>query len=301
VTLAERISDWNTWSAGMDGITGNLMERRAWPAARDMAQQRVARQSELTVLERLDAHHMVAWSSFCIGDPTAMNQTLQGGQGLLDFAQNPSLILGLLGERMHALTLLGDWAQAIELGDRVLRVWAETHEALGPWRIGFLTGLELSRSLRDAVRARQFENAILETDRVAATSYLWAYAESGSSNLEQEVLTSIAHGYARADVIERLLSIINDSGRRMPRSTVEAILAWTDSWGLPLVKAQALRAAGDFTGAQRIWAEVGAVPYDARARIERAQSQGEQPDPGAVSVLRAIGDIEYLEAHQLGT
>jgi hypothetical protein len=41
-------------------------------------------------------------------------------------------------------------------------------------------------------------------------------------------------------------------------------------------------------------------PYQARARIELARAQGLQPDSNAVDVLRKMGDIEYLESHDLG-
>jgi hypothetical protein len=63
--------------------------------------------------------------------------------------------------------------------------------------------------------------------------------------------------------------------------------------------AGALRAGRDFVGAAEIWAEAGARPYEARARIEHAQSRGVRPDPEIIEVLTKLGDIEYLEAHQL--
>jgi hypothetical protein len=118
--------------------------------------------------------------------------------------------------------------------------------------------------------------------------------------LEFELLVSMKFGFGRMDLVERALSALNDRGYRMDDSTLKAVSNYAHTHRFPLIKAHVLRAARDFSAAANIWAEAGARPYEARARIELAASQGVAPDPEMVAVLRKLGDIEYLEAHQLG-
>jgi len=107
-------------------------------------------------------------------------------------------------------------------------------------------------------------------------------------------------GFARTQLMERDLSVLNDHRHSIAQPTLEAVRLHVQRLEIPLVKAQVLRAQGDFEGAARIFADAGAKPYEARARIERAQSDGLEPDSGAVDLFRSLGDIEYLELHQLG-
>jgi tetratricopeptide (TPR) repeat protein len=301
VTLAEDIEDWNTWSAAIDGISSCLIGRNDWESAREMAQERVNRQSDLSVLERMDAHHMVFQTSFSLGDLVRAEEISRQSLSLLDYSQNPTLILGILGNRMHALLLLGRWDEVEELGNHALRVWNESHESLGPARLAFITGLDVSRSRGDLARAGQFREALFQGAVPHASAPIQrAYAESDMPALESELLVSMKFGFGRMDLVERALSALNDRGYRMDDSTLKAVRNYAHIHRLPLIKAHVLRAARDFSAAANIWAEAGARPYVARARIELAASQGVAPDPEMVALLRKLGDIEYLEAHQLG-
>ena len=298
--LAEVAADWNTWSAAIDGITSCLIERHDWAAARDMAQLRVERQNQLSVLERMDAYHMVAESSIHMGELARADSALQQSETLMDYAQNPSLIMGLLGERMYVLLLIGRWDEVMVLGDRFLRVWIDSLEALGTARIGFVAGLEVARARRDSMRIAQFELGLLEAaTKLASGPPLKAYAELDAQAIEREIVSGLSLGYGRSELIERLLSVLADRKVSLSESAVQAVTHYADRWRMPLVQAQALRATGDFEGAARIWVVAGARPYEARARIELAESRGEPPDPVSVGVLQALGDVEYLEAHGL--
>lgn len=298
--LAESIKDWNTWSAAIDGISSCLMERQDWAASRDMAQLRVDRRNDLSILERIDAYHVVAWMSFLVGDLSRMESSLHESMDLLDYAQNPSLILSLLGERMHVLLLLGRWDEAVEFGDRVLRVWNDTHEAIGPARIGFVVGLYIARARHDTKRASQFQEVMLELAPSSSSgSHLKAYADNDLAAMEREVIEALKVRHGRFDLIERLLSVLNDRAYSISDSTLSTVEHYADLWGIPLLKAQVLRGRRNFASAAGIYAKAGAVPYEARARIELAQAQGTRPDPEAVEILRKLGDIEYLESHDL--
>ncbi len=302
VKLAESIRDWNTWSAAVDGVTSCLMERHDWAAARDLEQLRIDRQNDLSVLERMDAYHMVGQTSILMGDLVRAEQTYRESMVLLDYAQNPSLILGLLGEYMLVLLLLGRWDQVVELGDQSLRVWNETHEVIGPGRIGFIAGLEVSRARRDTMRAAQFTEALIYmAPNMATGPLLKAYAELDLPAMEREVLAALKFGFGRVDVVERVLSALNDRRHPIAEPTLAAVARYAQREQIRLLQAQALRAGRDFAAAGSIFAEVGAEPNAARTRIELDESRGMRPDPEAVTTLRRLGDVEYLETHQLET
>jgi hypothetical protein len=118
--------------------------------------------------------------------------------------------------------------------------------------------------------------------------------------MERAVLDAANFAYGRIDLIERLLSALADRKWSVSRPTVERVTQYSDRWRVPLLKAQLMRLVGDFAGAAEIFNACGAIPYLARARVELAESRGDQPDPESVAVLQRLGDIEYLEAHQLG-
>jgi class 3 adenylate cyclase/tetratricopeptide (TPR) repeat protein len=299
--LAERAGDWNTWSAAIDGITGCHIERHQWSAARDAAQMRVNRQDDLRVLERMDAYHMVTQASICMGDLENAERSLKGSTALLDKAQNPTVIVGLLSDRMRVLLLLGRWDEVVQLGDQSLRVWTESHEvAIGPARIGFVSGLDVARARRDASRATQFQEALIKLAANRPSGpVLRAYAGSDTAELERAVLDSVNFASERIDLIERLLSVLADRKWSASRSTVEGVTHYADRWYVPLLKAQLMRLVGDFAGAAEIFKASGALPYLARARIELAESRGVAPDPESVAFLQTLGDIEYLESHFL--
>jgi class 3 adenylate cyclase len=300
-TLAEGISDWNTWSAALDGVTSCMIERHEWTAAREVAQQRIDKQDELSIVERVDAYHMAFHMSYQMGDLVRGEAITQQSSSLLDYAQTPSLVLALLGNRMLALLMRGRWDEVQDLGDHVFRVWNESHEALGPARIAFPAGLEVSRARRDAARAGQFRDALSVVANTFPSAHLLkAYAELNLPVMEREMLTSRHFGFGRIDIVERTLSALVDSGYTIADSTVATLNDFAVRMNLPLLRAGVLRAGKHFAEAAQIWADSGAKPYEARARIELAESQGVRPDPEMVEVLRKLGDIEYLEAHQLG-
>jgi len=300
--LAESVRDWNTWSGALDGLGSCLMERHDWAAAREVAQRRIDRQSQLSVLERMDAHHVATWMSFHVGDLGRAAQIARQAISLLDYAQNPSLILSLLGDLMYTLQLTGGWDEVLQLGDHALRVWGDSQRAFGPGRSAFVAGLDVCRARRDFMRASQFAEAlILMTKDWPTASGFRAYAESDWSALERELLELTKRGFARMELMERGLSALNDHGHLIAQPTLDAIRQHVERLEIPLVKAQVLRAQGELAVAARILADAGAKPYEARVRIEQAQSDGIQPDPAAVDLLQSLGDIEYLESHQLGT
>jgi hypothetical protein len=266
-----------------------------------MAQRRIARQNELSIVERMDAYYMVGWMSLLSGDLAAAEETLRDELVLLDYAQHPTTVLASLGNLMYVLMLQGRWDEIFRLGDQAVRVWNESKVAIGPGRIGFIVGTELSRARRDVARAAPFIDALIQMTKSWPTAALFrAFAEGDRPGLVRELPALINRGTGRADLLERALSTLNDHGQRLDEPTLQALRQRTQDWRIPLIEAQISRAQGDFAAAATIFAQIGAKPYEARARIELARAQGLQPDSNAVDVLRKMGDIEYLESHDLG-
>ena len=143
---------------------------------------------------------------------------------------------------------------------------------------------------------------MLQMTRNWPTSAIFgAYAESDWDGVERELPEFMSRGSGRMDVIERQLSALNDHRHPFAPTSLQTLDHYLDRWGRPpLIKAQVLRAHGDFEGAAGILGEIGPRPYEARARIELAQSRGLKPDPDNIAVLRKLGDVDYLESHQIG-
>jgi class 3 adenylate cyclase/tetratricopeptide (TPR) repeat protein len=296
--LAESVHDWNTWSAAVDGITSCLIERSEWSSAREMAQRRINRQNDLETVERMDAHYMVGWTSVLMGDLAAAEETLRDAMVLLDYAQNPSSSLALLGTLMYTLLLRGRWDEILQLGDQAVRIWNESRVAIGPGRTCFIVSIEVCRARRDMTRAAPFVDSLIQMTKHRPNAALFrAFAEGDRPALVRELPELINTGSGRADLLERALSTFNDHAQSLDERTLRAIKQRSAEWRIPLVEAQLLRAQGDFGAAARVFAQVGAKPYEARARIELARARRTEPDPGAVEVLTKLGDIEYLEAH----
>jgi hypothetical protein len=215
--------------------------------------------------------------------------------------QQPSAVLALLGNLMYVLMLQGRWDEIFRLGEQAVRVWNESKVAIGPGRIGFIVGTELSRARQDLARAPAFIDALIQMTKSWPTAALFrAFAEGDRPALVRELPALMSRGTERADLLERALSTLSDHGQRLDEPTLHALRQRTHDWRIPLIEAQLSRAQGEFEAAATIFAQIGAKPYEARARIELAQAQGTQPDSNAVDVLRKLGDIEYLESHDLG-
>jgi len=138
--------------------------------AEPAAQRRIDRQNLLSVLERMDAHHVANWMSCHIGDLDRAEKIARQAMSLLDYAQNPSLILGLIGDLMYTLLLKGGWDEVLLLGDQALRVWKDSQRAIGPGRIAFIAGLDVCRARRDFVSAREFADALIQLTKDSPTA-----------------------------------------------------------------------------------------------------------------------------------
>jgi class 3 adenylate cyclase/tetratricopeptide (TPR) repeat protein len=299
VDISERTGDLNTWSAALDGVASCAIERCDWSAAREAARQRVAQQARLVPVERLDAYHMVFDTSMALADLHEADRVLAQATSV-DWAPHSAEFVGLLSDQMCVLALLGRWDELSAIAERAVKHWSEHHGASGPASFGFVAGYELALARRSTLLADRLREALLQlAAEVASGPFLRAIAERDWEAIERGMLTRLDLGQGSDLRVERVLSTVVDRRQPIRSETITSILDHAVSRGLPLLEAQARRAAGQFERAIEIWEGSGAVPYAARARIELARSRGHEPDAGDVSTLRTLQDLEYLEISQL--
>jgi len=65
--MAIELGDADLESMALDALGGTSQAKSDWAAARDAAYQRIKFESSLGFYERLDAHSMAAWMSYCLG------------------------------------------------------------------------------------------------------------------------------------------------------------------------------------------------------------------------------------------
>ena len=299
VELAERVGDVNVWSAALDGLTSCAIERGDWNSAREAARLRVSRQAELVQVERMDAYHMVVDTSISLGDIREADKVLAAATAA-DWASNSPELIGLLTDQLYVYALLGRWDELTVTAERAVKQWSETHGASGPATYGFVAAYEVALTRRVTGLAERVRQALVEmSTEVASGPYLRAVADRKWVEIERLMVTPVPRGQLAEARIERLLGTFVDRGQPLRSETINFVLDLAVARRLPLLEAQARRAAGQFERALEIWSVSGALPYVARARIERARSTGEEPDPADVSVLRELQDLEYLDIHRL--
>ena len=300
VELAEQVDDVNAWSAALDAVASAAVERADWHAELEASRRRLTRQAELNQAERRDAYHMVFDSALSLGDLVEAERALAEAMATDWSPQSPEAV-AIYTDRVCVLTLLGRWDEALELADRAVKQWLQTHGGTGPASYGFVCAYELAL----ARRANDLAELLRETlhqisNDLRSGPYLTAIADRDWEKIERLMVTPFAFGQGGETKIERPLSTFVDRHIPIRRGTIDALLERALRRHQPMLEAQVRRAAGQFERALEIWEPAGAVPYAARARIELALSQGRDPDSADISTLRKLQDLEYLEIHGLG-
>ena len=99
--------------------------RGAFAQSRQFAQQRLAFQDRLDLHERLDAHTMVAWASALMGDLAEADRATAAALGLFQAGQVHWWGLHSAAWRAYALTLQGQWDEALVVAEHARKIWAE--------------------------------------------------------------------------------------------------------------------------------------------------------------------------------
>src|SRR5438105_2977185 len=151
IEIATELNDADLLSPALDATTGVSQATNDWESALDSARRRIAFEDRLGLYERLDAHSMVVWMSYLMGDlATAEKESAEMAARLLP-GQAPYPALHLFAWRSLTLMMLGRGDEAVARFYRALEAWndAGRHSAGYGFR-GFVAGLDIGRARGDA-------------------------------------------------------------------------------------------------------------------------------------------------------
>jgi class 3 adenylate cyclase len=305
IEIADELDDRELASAALDALGGIATARNDWAAALHTAHRRIAFEDRLGLYERLDAHSMVAWMSFLMGDlATAERDSAEMVARLLP-GQAPYPALHLFAWRTLTLTLLGRWDEAAATFWRALEAWNDSGRlAAGYGLRGFVAGLDLGRARGDA----RLESAAIEAITSIIARYplghihqrLAAYLK-GSSDFTTDDPSLV--GVYPTELAERRISLACDNREVVPEGLLQAELEVAIARGVPLLEAQVRRAiglaqkdVGDLSAAIATWERVGALPNLGRAKAERGLITGDSAETDAgLAMLKKLGDVHYVD------
>ena len=309
VEIAEKLGDERLQSAALDALGSIFAERGDRTGSRALALRRIAMR-DIDLVERLDAYSMATWMSVGLGELDEAIRVSAEGAAVAQPGQADSWTLHLLAWRAYALFLRGDWEEAIATGERAHQRWIDGGRiAAGYAMRGFLAAYFAARG-RGATAAAERMRATLE-------AIIRAFPEGAPARripalLEPEPraadLMAILEAAARnAEVLERAIALATDLGVPPAESLIETVSerVGAGARSAPL-EAQAVRALAlarrDVAGlgrAQALFEAMGARPFVARVRVERAFLTGDEAELLAgLGELERIGDVEQVERYE---
>ena len=309
--VGERLDDPNLQSAALDALSGAAQVRGAWRYSQEVARRRLIFADRLNMVERLDAHSMVAWAALVLGDLSEAERVSAAGLADVQPGQAPAWVLHLVAWRISALALLGRWDEALTMADRARQLWIETGRTSAGYAIrGFTAAIDIAR-------ARQNQNLLEEYRAVVEEIVLPFPADSHFRRLlaypavDLDKLTNSLDAYphgplAPPERAERALSLCSDHGRFPLRETLRRMADFTEVHEYRLLEAQARRGLGlidrderQLDRALELLEHAGAVPGVARVRSERALITGNQDQLSqGLRLLEQLGDLDQLSRYE---
>jgi tetratricopeptide (TPR) repeat protein len=306
VRIAEQLPDLDLVSLGLDAIGSTAIAAYDWPRGLEMARKRIAFEDKLGLYERLDAHSVVTWMSYLMGDLAEGERDSAEMVSRLLPGQSPYAALHLFAWRAVTLYSLGLWDDAVSMFWRCLDAWhdAGSHAAAYGVR-GFMTGWDIGRARGDARLVGTAADAIQSIIARFPNTYFHRVI---TANLQGD------HGYRPedpfpppglnpAEAYERRLNLACDQRQPLPTAVLEGAVALAQRNHVPLFEAQARRARGlayhdawELSQAIEIWKRVGAQPQLGRGLAERGMLTGDSVETEAgLAILKKLGDVNYVD------
>ena len=198
-----------------------------WERALDSARRRIAFEDRLGLYERLDAHSMVVWMSYLMGDlATADKNSAEMAARMLP-GQAPYPGLHLYAWRALTLFTLGRWDEAIAMFWRVLDAWRDAgSHAAGYGLRGFVVGLDIGRARGDARltgAATSAMESILARFPAGHINRFWGSYVQGDVDYDPDTVFPTTGGMP-AEMVERRISLVCDLRRPVPEQVREVVL-----------------------------------------------------------------------------
>ena len=301
LVIARRLDDPNLESMALDALSGTAQIRGDWRQGREYARRRLTFQDRLNMVEKVDAHSMVAWSSALLGDLDEADRVTAQGLAQVQPGQVPAWTLHIVVWRIYALTLLGRWDEALLMGERARQLWLESGKPSAGYAVrGFMAVIDVARARQDDRLAESYRE-ILDTILMAfpADSQFHRWLGYGTTDLRPitEALSQMARtATGFPERAERGLNLLLDAGEPLPADRLGELLRRAEAGHFRPLEAQARRGLGIvgrdremLTRSLALWEEIGAAPYAARVRCERAFLSGD-----AAELDKGLADLERL-------
>ncbi len=303
--IAHELDDPELTSVVLDAIGGFSTATNDWARARETAEKRIAFEAKLGLYERLDAHSMLAWMSYLMGDlATAEKDSAQMVARLLP-GQAPYPALHLFAWRAVVLQALGRWDEAVTMFWRALEAWHDAgSHAAGYGLRGFLVGFDIGRARGDSrlmdAATEAIESILARFPAAYPLKMMLPYMLGNAGLIESDLFLQVT---SAGEWAERRFSLAADRRQEIPRSVLDEGLAKAQRIKVPLLEAQIRRARGVFlrdeaelSAAIAIWEPVGALPALGRAHAERGLIRGDAEETNAaLAALKKLGDVDYVD------
>ena len=316
MAIAQRLDDPNLESMALDALSGNAQMGGNWTQSREYARRRLTFQDRLNMVEKVDAHSMVAWSSALLGDLDEADRVSAQGLAKIQPGQVPAWTLHLVAWRTYVLTLLGRWDEALLMGERARQLWLEARKPSAGFALrGFMAAIDVAHARQDDHLADLYRE-ILDTILMAfpAGSHFRRWLGYGGADLRPiaEAVSQMARNASGLpERAERGLNLLLDAGEPLSAERLSELLKMAEDGPFRPLEAQARRGLGVvgrdadmLARSLALWEEMGAVPYAARVRCERALVTGDHAElDNGLAVLEGLGDrlqVSRYERRQVG-
>ncbi|HEX9363805.1 MAG TPA: adenylate/guanylate cyclase domain-containing protein [Candidatus Dormibacteraeota bacterium] len=306
IAIARVLNNQELESIGLDALAGCAQAVGQWERARDTAYERIKFEEKLGLYERLDAHSMVAWMSYLMGDlETAERDTAEMASRLLP-GQAPYPALHLFAWRAVTLFTLGRWDEAVAVFWRAVDAWRDSgSHAAGYGLRGFVVGLDIGRARGDGrliAAATGPMESILARFPADNFNRFWATYASGDVAYDADAQFP-EKGRPPVEMLERRIGMLCDLRRPVPQQVLDAALERAVRDKTPLLEGQVRRAQAlaaqdpaEMTRAVEVFERLGAVPQLGRSRAERGLLLHDAAETEAgLAILKRLGDTNYLD------
>jgi tetratricopeptide (TPR) repeat protein len=304
--IARELDDPELLSAALDSLSALTLGADSM-AGLELSRERVAIEHRLSLIERIDAHNMVAWHSAALGELEDAFHAAESVMRDLAPMQAQELGLTLAAWQVWALARLGRWDELTSGAERAIRMWDEAGRPSSGYAIhGYMAAAEVGRARGDdrlTDRATQVVRGISEQFPPGQPfGRLSAFLVPDPEALVESVILRWEPYITRLHMVELVVSVCVDYGQRIPLEPLDNLLVAARSRGQLLLTAQLLRARGvqqsapdDLREALAAYRRFKARPLAARVEVELGQLVG---DAGMVAsgtaTLEALGDVAQL-------
>jgi class 3 adenylate cyclase/tetratricopeptide (TPR) repeat protein len=305
IAIARVLGDIDLESVALDALAGCSQAVGDWERARETALERVRLEDKLSLYERVDAHSMIAWMSYLMGDLQTADRDSAAMVARILPGQAPYPALHLYAWRAMTLFSMGRWDDAVSMFWRCVEAWHDAgNHAAGYALRGFIVGLDIGRArgnpmLVDAA-TKPLESIL---SRLPANHFHSAWGAYISGDVDYDRGFAFPGGRIPFETVERRVSLACDLRKPAPREVTNTLLDSALGDRVPLTEAQLRRARAltdgdpaEMAKAVEIFERVGAVPQLGRARAELGllRHDSEETEAG-LAILRKLGDANYLD------